>query len=110
MNFNKIRILVVEDALDIQRLLRSAFEGEDFEVQESGSLAQALSRAATFHPDLIVLDLGLPDGDGLAFIDQFRTWAQAPILILSARMNEADKITALDRGADDYLSKPFSSG
>jgi two-component system KDP operon response regulator KdpE len=110
MNSNKIRILVVEDALDIQRLLRSAFEAEDFEVQESGSLAQALSRAATFHPDLIVLDLGLPDGDGLAFIDQFRTWSQAPILILSARMNEADKITALDRGADDYLSKPFSIG
>lgn len=110
MSTNRIRILVVEDALDIQRLLRSAFESEDFEVQEASTLAQALSRAATFHPDLIVLDLGLPDGDGLAFIDQFRTWSQAPILILSARMHEADKITALDRGADDYLSKPFSLG
>jgi two-component system KDP operon response regulator KdpE len=110
MSTNRIRILVVEDALEIQRLLRSAFESEEFEVQEASTLAQALSRAATFHPDLIVLDLGLPDGDGLAFIDQFRTWSHAPILILSARMHEADKITALDRGADDYLSKPFSLG
>jgi len=110
MNANRVRVLVVEDALDIQRLLRSAFQAEEFEVQEAGTLAQALSRAATFHPDLIVLDLGLPDGDGLAFIDKFRTWSQSPILILSARMNEADKITALDRGADDYLSKPFGLG
>jgi two-component system KDP operon response regulator KdpE len=110
MSAHRIRILVVEDALDIQRMLRSAFEAEDFEVQEAGTLALALSRAATFHPDLIVLDLGLPDGDGLAFINKFRTWSQAPILILSARIHEADKITALDRGADDYLSKPFSIG
>ena len=110
MSAHRIRILVVEDALDIQRMLRSAFEAEDFELQEAGTLALALSRAATFHPDLIVLDLGLPDGDGLAFIDKFRTWSQAPILILSARIHEADKITALDRGADDYLSKPFSIG
>lgn len=110
MSAHRIRILVVEDALDIQRMLRSAFEAEDFEVQEAETLTQALSRAATFHPDLIVLDLGLPDGDGLAFIDKFRTWSQAPILILSARIHEADKITALDRGADDYLSKPFSIG
>jgi len=110
MSANRIRILVVEDALDIQRMLRSAFEAEDFEVLEAGTLTQALSRAATFHPDLIVLDLGLPDGDGLTFIDKFRTWSQAPILILSARIHEADKITALDRGADDYLSKPFSIG
>jgi len=110
MSANRIRILVVEDALDIQRMLRSAFEAEDFEVQEAGTLTLALSRAATFHPDLIVLDLGLPDGDGLTFIDHFRSWSQAPILILSARIHEADKITALDRGADDYLSKPFSIG
>lgn len=110
MSTNRIRILVVEDALEIQRLLRTAFESEDFEVLEADSLTKALSRAATFHPDLIVLDLGLPDGDGLTFIDQFRTWSHAPILILSARMNETDKIIALDRGADDYLSKPFSLG
>lgn len=110
MNSNRVRILVVEDALDIQRLLRSAFEAEEFEVQEAGTLAQALSRAATFHPDLIVLDLCLPDGDGLTFIDKFRTWSQAPILIVSARMNEPDKVAALDRGADDYLSKPFGLG
>jgi two-component system KDP operon response regulator KdpE len=110
MSANRVRILVVEDAPDIQRLLRSAFESEEFEVQEAGTLALALSRAATFHPDLIVLDLGLPDGDGLAFIDKFRAWSPAPILILSARMNEADKIAALDRGADDYLSKPFGLG
>jgi len=110
MNSNRVRILVVEDALDIQRLLRSAFEAEEFEVQEAGTLTLALSRAATFHPDLIVLDLGLPDGDGLTFIDKFRTWSQAPILIVSARMNEPDKVAALDRGADDYLSKPFGLG
>jgi two-component system KDP operon response regulator KdpE len=110
MNTNRVRILVVEDAIEIQRLLRSAFEAEEFEVQEAGTLTQALSRAATFHPDLIVLDLGLPDGDGLAFIDKFRTWSQAPIVILSARMHEPDKIAALDRGADDYLSKPFGLG
>jgi len=110
MNTNRVRILVVEDAIEIQRLLRSAFEAEEFEVQEAGTLSQALSRAATFHPDLIVLDLGLPDGDGLAFIDKFRTWSQAPIVILSARMHEPDKIAALDRGADDYLSKPFGLG
>ena len=110
MNTHRFRILVVEDAPDIQRLLRSAFESAEFEVQEAGTLAQALTRAATFHPDLIVLDLGLPDGDGLAFIEKFRAWSPAPILILSARMNEADKVTALDRGADDYLSKPFGLG
>jgi two-component system KDP operon response regulator KdpE len=110
MSTHRVRILVVEDALDIQRLLRSALESEDFEVQEAATLSQALSRAATFHPDLIVLDLGLPDGDGLAFIDEFRTWSPAPIVIVSARMHEADKINALDRGADDYVSKPFSIG
>jgi two-component system KDP operon response regulator KdpE len=110
MSVNRVRILVVEDALDIQRLLRAALEAEAFEVQEACTLAQALSRAATFHPNLIVLDLGLPDGDGLAFIEKFRAWSPAPILIVSARMNEADKISALDRGADDYLSKPFGLG
>ncbi len=110
MGSNRVRILVVEDELDIQRLLRTAFESQEFEVQDASNLSQALTRAATFHPDLIVLDLGLPDGDGLTFIDQFRAWSQAPILIVSARMHEADKVKALDRGADDFLSKPFGLG
>lgn len=104
---NRVRILVVEDEVEIQRLLRTAFESQDFEVQDAGNLSHALTRAVTFHPDLIVLDLGLPDGDGLTFIDKFRAWSQAPILIVSARLNEVDKVKALDRGADDFLSKPF---
>ena len=110
MGTNRVRILVVEDDLDIQRLLRTAFESQEFEVQDAANLSQALTRAASFHPDLIVLDLGLPDGDGLTFIDKFRAWSQTPILIVSARMHEADKVKALDRGADDFLSKPFGLG
>lgn len=110
MSHNRVRILLVEDELDIRRLLRTALESQDFDVQEAGNLAQALSRAATFHPDLIVLDLGLPDGDGLHFIDSFRSWSHAPILVVSARLHEADKVKALDRGADDFLSKPFGFG
>jgi len=99
--------LVVEDEKLIRRFVRTALEEEGCRVFEAGTLAQGLIEAGNQKPDLVVLDLGLPDGNGIDFIRDLRGWSDAPILVLSARTNEKDKIQALDVGADDYLTKPF---
>lgn len=101
------RILIVEDEPDIRRFLRLALVREGCAVEEAGSLKSGLALAGETRPDLVILDLGLPDGDGLEFIQAWRGWSDAPLLVLSARSLEADKVTALDAGADDYLAKPF---
>ena len=105
-----ISVLIVEDELAINRFLRAALEGDGLRVHDAGTLQRGLIEAATRKPDLVILDLGLPDGDGIDFIREVRQWSQMPILVLSARTEETDKIAALDAGADDYLSKPFGIG
>lgn len=104
------RVLMIEDEPEIRRFVRMALESEGLEVFESMTLARGLIDAATRRPELVVLDLGLPDGDGLDFIREFRGWSRAPIVVLSARDGEERKIQALDAGADDYLVKPFGVG
>jgi two-component system KDP operon response regulator KdpE len=103
-------VLVVEDEMQIRRFVRAALEGEGCRVAEAETMAQGLIDAGTRKPDLIILDLGLPDGDGVAFVQDLRAWSQLPVLILSARSTEGDKIGVLDAGADDYLTKPFAVG
>ena len=103
-------VLVIEDEPQIRRFVRSALEAEGWQVHEAGTLREGLSAAGTRHPDLLVLDLGLPDGDGVELIRDVRGWSAVPIIVLSARTDETDKIAALDAGADDYLTKPFGTG
>lgn len=105
-----INILIVEDEQAIVRFVRVALEADGLRVHEAQTLQRGLLEAATRKPDAIILDLGLPDGDGLDFIRDLRQWSQTPIIVLSARVEEQDKIAALDAGADDYLSKPFGIG
>jgi len=100
-------VVVVEDDRQIRRFVRSTLEAEGCKVFEAESGRQGLVEAGTRKPDLVVLDLGLPDLDGIEFIRDLRSWSEAPIIVLSARSTEADKVTALDAGADDYLAKPF---
>ena len=102
--------VIVEDEQQIRRFVRASLETEGWRVFEAGTVRQGLVEAGTRHPDLIVLDLGLPDGDGVDFIRDLRTWSQVPVIVLSARAEESAKISALDAGADDYLTKPFGVG
>ena len=102
-------IVLIEDEPQIRRFVRAALEAEGCVVHEAGSLRDGLSAAGTRKPDLLVLDLGLPDGDGLTLIRDVRQWSQVPIIVLSARTDETDKVAALDAGADDYLAKPFGT-
>ena len=102
--------LLVEDEPQIRRFVRSALEEEGWRVFEAQTMQRGLIEAGTRKPSLVILDLGLPDGDGNDFIRDLRSWSSVPIIVLSARVNETDKIKALDAGADDYLSKPFGSG
>jgi two-component system KDP operon response regulator KdpE len=102
--------IVIEDEPQIRRFVRSALQAEGWQVHEAGTQREGLAAAGTRQPDLLVLDLGLPDGDGLALIRDVRGWSGVPIIVLSARSDEADKIAALDAGADDYLTKPFGTG
>jgi two-component system KDP operon response regulator KdpE len=102
------RLLVVDDEAQIRRLLRVALEAENYEVHEAATGQLGLSEAAGVHPDGIVLDLGLPDLDGREVLRRLREWSQVPVLVLTVRDGEEDKIAALDAGADDYLTKPFS--
>ena len=99
--------LLVEDEPHIRRFVRSALEKEGCQVWEAATLERGLIEAASRHPDLLILDLGLPDGDGIELVRALRGWASTPVLILSARSDEANKVRALDAGADDYLTKPF---
>jgi two-component system KDP operon response regulator KdpE len=104
------RILIVEDEAEIRRFVRMSLSAEGFEVIEAEGVQRGLIEAGTRRPDLVVLDLGLPDGDGIELIRDLRAWSDMPVLVLSARTTETDKINALDAGADDYLVKPFSAG
>jgi two-component system KDP operon response regulator KdpE len=103
-------VLVIEDEPQMRRFLRSALEGHGYRVVEVGTAREGLAQAAGRNPDVILLDLGLPDGDGLDVTRRLREWAATPIIVLSARGFEQDKIRALDAGADDYLTKPFGIG
>ena len=102
--------LLVEDEPQIRRFVRAALEAEGWQVHESATLQRGLIDAGTRRPDLVVLDQGLPDGDGIDFIADLRKWSAVPVIVLSARVNEDEKIRALDAGADDYLTKPFGVG
>jgi two-component system, OmpR family, KDP operon response regulator KdpE len=99
--------LVLEDEREFRQFVRISLEAEGWQVHEAGTLKQGLIEAGTRRPDLIIADLGLPDGDGVDFIRQVRTWSAVPIIVLSARTQESGKVAALDAGADDYITKPF---
>jgi two-component system KDP operon response regulator KdpE len=102
--------LLVEDEPQIRRFVRAALEAEGWHICEAETMQRGLIDAGTRKPDLIILDLGLPDGNGIDFIVDVRRWSAVPIVVLSARVTETDKISALDAGADDYLIKPFGVG
>jgi len=103
------RILVVEDEPDIRRFVRLTLESEGHEVFEAPTVQRGLIEAGSRRPELAIVDLGLPDGDGVDLIRDLRAWSTAPVIVLSARSGEADKVAALDAGADDYLVKPFGA-
>jgi two-component system KDP operon response regulator KdpE len=102
-------VLIVEDEAPMRRFLRGALQAEGFRVIEASTLATAKLLVTVHVPAAILLDLGLPDGDGLTLLQSVRTWSSAPVIVLSARDREDDKVTALDAGADDYLTKPFGT-
>lgn len=110
MNENGLRVLVVDDERAIRRYLHAALNAKGYTVFEASTGKEALDMTMANRPDLIILDLGLPDLDGVEVTRQLREWTHIPIIILSVREQETDKIDALDAGADDYLTKPFSSG
>jgi len=104
------RVLVVDDETSIRRYLRAALSAQGFTIYEATNGQEAIDAVIANRPDIIILDLGLPDFDGIEVTRRLREWSQTPIIILSVRESESDKIAALDAGADDYLTKPFSSG
>ena len=104
------RVLIIEDESSIRRFVRGALQDEGCAVDEAADGAAGLLRAGEWKPDLVVLDLGLPDREGIDVIRDLRRWSTVPVLVLSARAEEDDKIAALDAGADDYLTKPFGVG
>jgi len=110
MTLPGLKVLVVDDEIAIQRFLRVALNGEGFNVIEANSGEAALAAMIHNRPDLVILDLGLPDMDGIEVTRRIREWSKIPIIILSVREQEDDKIAALDSGADDYLTKPFGMG
>ena len=101
------RVLVVDDENAIRRYLRAALSAQGFAIYEAANGQEAINAVVSHHPDLVILDLGLPDFDGIEVTRRLREWSQTPIIILSVREAENDKIAALDAGADDYLTKPF---
>ncbi len=104
------KILVIEDEAPIRKFLRISLESSGYVAIEADTAAKGLAHAMTEPPDAVILDLGLPDLDGLQVITRLREWSRVPIIVVSARGRESDKVTALDAGADDYLTKPFSVG
>lgn len=105
----KPRVLVIDDEVQIRRLLRVTLEGAGYEVHEAEAGQLGLQAAAHIRPDAILLDLGLPDLDGFAVLKRLREWSQTPVIVLTVRDSEEDKVNALDAGADDYVTKPFSA-
>ena len=110
MSENLPKVLVVDDEKAIQRFLRNALSGGEFALYEADTGQEALAAAAQVRPDIIILDLGLPDMDGIEVIRRLREWSQIPVIVLSVREREGDKVAALDAGADDYVTKPFGIG
>jgi two-component system, OmpR family, KDP operon response regulator KdpE len=107
---SRIRALVVDDEAAILRFLKPALEANNYDMTSAGTVAEGLKRIAAEAPDIVLLDLGLPDGDGKDVIRRAREWSDIPIIVLSARERETEKIEALDLGADDYVNKPFNVG
>lgn len=103
------RVLIIEDDVSIRRFLRTTLEADGIAVLETGLGREGLQLASNRHPDVVILDLGLPDKDGTDIIRELRTWSAVPVIVLSAREAETAKVTALDAGADDYLVKPFGT-
>lgn len=110
MDHDAPQILIIEDEPPIRRFVRMSLESHGFAVRETDTGERGIGQAADAPPDVVILDLGLPDRDGLDVIRALREWSQVPIIVLSARGRESDKISALDAGADDYLTKPFGVG
>jgi two-component system, OmpR family, KDP operon response regulator KdpE len=110
MNSTDTLVLIVEDEAQMRRFLRATLGAHGYRQLEAATAAEALRLAASHNPELVLLDLGLPDGDGLDVTRKLREWTQVPIVVLSARGREDDKVEALDAGADDYLTKPFGVG
>lgn len=104
------RVLIIDDERAIRRFLRTVLQAHDYQVLEAARGEEGLAAVAQQRPDLVILDLGLPDIDGIEVTRRLREWSEIPIIILSVREQEADKIAALDAGADDYLTKPFGAG
>jgi len=109
MSENPINIILIEDEQQIRRFVMLAAEGEGFQIYSAETGRQGLIEIGTRKPDVVILDLGLPDMDGLDVIRETRSWSTVPIIVLSARAHEAEKVEALDAGADDYLTKPFGT-
>ncbi len=107
MSANDPLVLIVEDEPQMRRFLRAALTARPFRLIEAATVSEATLMATSHNPELVLLDLGLPDGDGIELTRSLRTWSRAPIIVISARGREADKVEALDAGADDYLTKPF---
>lgn len=110
MNESGPRVLIVDDERPIRRFLRASLTAHQYHVFEAGSGQEALAAVVANRPDIIILDLGLPDLDGIEVVRRLREWDQTPIIVLSVRERETDKVAALDAGADDYLTKPFGTG
>lgn len=106
----KFVVLIVDDEVQIRRFLKISLEANGYHVYEASTGQEAMTEAATLRPDLMILDLQLPDMTGLQVLQRLREWSKMPVIILSVRDQDADKIAALDAGADDYLTKPFSVG
>ncbi|EIJ0935730.1 response regulator [Vibrio cholerae] len=106
---SEIKILIIEDEAPIQRFLTVLISGYEYQVKVASTAEQGLHLVASWNPHLILLDLGLPDQDGISLTRELRAWTQTPIMVISAREKEADKVQALDAGANDYLTKPFGS-
>jgi two-component system, OmpR family, KDP operon response regulator KdpE len=109
-NINKPVVLVIDDEVQIRRLLRVTLEANGYRVLEAATGADGITEAAQRRPDVVLLDLGLPDMEGVVVLQRLREWSRMPVVILSVRDREEDKIAALDHGADDYVTKPFSTG
>lgn len=109
MTSDGLQVLVIDDETQIRRFLRISLAGSGYRIQEADTGESGLQKAAQLRPDVIILDMGLPDMDGLDVLRRLREWTKTPIIILSVRDSDHDKVTALDAGADDYLTKPFST-
>lgn len=110
MSDKRTRVLIIDDEGPIRKFLRVSLTARDFDVEEATTGREGISQTARYKPDLVLADLGLPDMDGKQVIKELRDWTQVPIIVLSVREQEQEKIAALDAGADDYVSKPFSMG